>query len=406
MPAFDDRPGSGKACGGSDGDRGCAERAPGGGAGASPRTVTTGGKNRGATDNAPKVLTGIDTETGEKVEVYALGKHGLEAVRLMGSKPEASPKLALVDALAIALTPPTEYLPEVWVSEQLRQFMPINSLQQRKGYSGFKHSATWDNGSGLIAWGGKSQRGRMYVSIQGQGCATVQDWSGLVQWLEQHTATIKRVDLAHDDFAGEITDITWAVEQYKAGGFNAGGRQPVHQVFGDWLSGDQATEGRTFGVGRRANGKFCRVYEKGKQQGDPQSGWVRVEVEWRSKQRHIPYDVLTRPGIYLAGAYPCMHILSTEQERIRTTANAVTITFESAMENAKQQTGKLINLMMHVYGGDYAEVVERLRRDGMPARLESFGHALVKSPELLDSSQPGSFASMRHTDDKSGPSTQ
>lgn len=148
------------------------------------------------------------------------------------------------------------------------------------------------------------------------------------------------------------------------------------------------------------------MYEKGKQQGDPQSGWVRVEVEWRAERRYIPYDVLTRPGIYLAGAYPCMHILSTEQERIRTTANAATITFESAMENAKLQAGKLINLMMHVYGGDYAEVVERLRRDGMPARLEAFGHALVKSPELLDNSLPGSFASMRQTDDKSGPSTQ
>lgn len=406
MSAFDDRPGGGKACGGSDGDRGCAERAPGGGADASPRTVTTGGKIRGTTDNAPKVLNGIDPDTGEKVEIYASGKHGSEAVRLMGSRLESSPKLALVDALAVSLTPPTEYLPELWVSDQLRQFMPIHSLQERKGYSGFKHSASWDNGSGLIAWGGKSQRGRMYVSIQGQGCATVQDWAGLAQWLEQRLATIKRVDLAHDDFDGRITGIAWAVEQYKAGGFNAGGRQPVHQVFGDWLSGEEATEGRTFGIGRRANGKFCRVYEKGKQQGDPQSGWVRVEVEWRAERRYIPYDVLTRPGIYLAGAYPCMHILSTEQERIRTTANAATITFESAMENAKLQAGKLINLMMHVYGGDYAEVVERLRRDGMPARLEAFGHALVKSPELLDSSLPGSFASMCHTDDKSGPSTQ
>lgn len=251
MSAFDDRPGGGKACGGSDGDRGCAERAPGDGAGASPRTVTTGGKIRGTTDNAPKVLNGIDPDTGEKVEICASGKHGSEAVRLMGSRPESSPKLALVDALAVSLTPPTEYLPELWVSDQLRQFIPINSLPERKGYSGFKHSASWDNGSGLIAWGGKSQRGRMYVSIQGQGCATVQDWAGLAQWLEQRLATIKRVDLAHDDFDGCITGIAWAVEQYKAGGFNAGGRQPVHQVFGDWLSGDEATEGRTFGIGRR-----------------------------------------------------------------------------------------------------------------------------------------------------------
>jgi phage replication initiation protein len=231
----------------------------------------------------------------------------------------------------------------------------------------------------------------MYVSIQGQGCATVQDWHGLADWLQRHQATIKRVDLAHDDFAGEIADISWAVEQYKAGGFNAGGRQPAHQVFGDWLSGEQATEGRTFGIGRRANGKFCRVYEKGKQQGDPNSGWVRVEVEWRAERRHIPYDVLTRPGVYLAGAYPCMSALSTEQERIRTTANSATISFDAAVENARLQIGKLINLMLHVYGGDYAEVVEKLRRDGLPARVAPFSHALEAAPDLLDASNPEGY---------------
>lgn len=406
MSASNDRPGSGKVHSDGDGGRGCAERAPDGAADASPRTVTTGGKIRGTADNAPKVLSGIDPDTGEDVEIYASSRHGVEVVRLMTTRPGASPKLALVDALAVSLVPPTEYLPELWLADQLRPFLPVNSLQQRKGYSGFKFSATWDDGAGLIAWGGKSQRGRMYVSIQGQGCATVKDWAGLARWLEDRAATIKRVDLAHDDFDGRITDIAWAVEQYKAGGFNAGGRQPVHQVFGDWLSGDDATEGRTFGIGRRANGKFCRVYEKGKQQGDPQSGWVRVEVEWRAERRYIPYDVLTRPGVYLAGAYPCMHVLSTEQERIRTTANAATISFETAIENAKQQTGKLINLMMHVYGGDYAEVVERLRRDGLPARLAPFSHTLEAAPEMLDSSLPHGFASLCRTDDPSGPSTQ
>lgn len=391
-----DRLNDGEVQGGKDADRGGAERPPGSSTNAAPRVVTTGGKIRSKHNSYTKPISSIDPDTGEEVEIFISSKYGLESIRLMDLNEQASPKLALVDAVAVSLVPPTEQLPELWAVNQLRQFFPINNLQQRKGYSGFKFSAVWDNGSGLIAWGGKSQRGKMYISIQGQGCATVQDWTGFAQWLEDRMATIKRVDLAHDDFDGCITSITWAVEQYKSGGFNAGGRQPVHKVFGDWLSGAESTEGRTFGVGRRSNGKFCRVYEKGKQQGDPQSGWVRVEVEWRAEGRYIPYDVLTKPGMYLAGAYPCLSVLSTEQERIRTTATSATISFEAAIKNAKQQTGKLINLMMQVYGGDYAEVVTQLRRDGIPARLEPFSHALKDSPELLDSSLPGGFADIRN----------
>lgn len=406
MSTSNDLPHGGKVNGDGDGDRGCAQRAPDDANGAAPRAVTTGGKIRGTADHALKVPDSLDDETGEHVLMLAVGQQRVEATRQLSTRPNASPKLALVDALAVSLVPPTQFMPELWLVNQLRPYLPINHLQQRKGYSGFTFSAAWDNGMGLIAWGGKSQRGRMYVSIQGQGCATVHDWPGLAQWLEQHKATIKRVDLAHDDFAGEITDISWAIEQYKAGGFNAGGRQPVHQVFGDWLSGEQSTEGRTFGIGRRSNGKFCRIYEKGKQQGDPTSGWVRVEVEWRAERRHIPYDVLTRPGIYLAGAYPCMAMLSTEQERIRTTANSTSITFESAVENAKQQNGRLINLMLHVYGGDYVEVVERLRREGLPARLESISHAFRDAPELLDSSNPDGFIATSKADKQPGSSSQ
>jgi phage replication initiation protein len=406
MSSSNDRAFRGEAQGGGDGDRARAKRAPSDDAGAVPRVVTTGGKNPDEAIDVLKDLIGFDQDTGERVQLYASRSQGVEAIRYLCPKADAPHQAALVDALAISLVPPSEYLPELWVADELRQFLPINKLQQRKGYSGFEYSATWDNGSGLIAWGGKSQRGRVYVSIQGQGCATIQDWIGLAQWLAQRTATIKRVDLAHDDFEGRTTDIAWAVRQYAEGGFNSGGRQPVHQLFGDWLSGEQSTEGRTFGVGRRANGKFCRIYEKGKQLGDPLSPWVRVEVEWRAERRHIPFDVLTQPGTYLAGAYPCLSVLATEQARIRTTANAASIAFDAAVENARQQSGKIINLMMRVYGGDYAEVVERLRRDGIPARIEPYGHALAEAPERLDSSLPGSFYSIRKTDDESGPSTQ
>src|SRR5690606_10696769 len=114
-------------------------------------------------------------------------------------------------------------------------------------------------------------------------------------------------------------------------------------------------------------------------------------VEWRGKDRLIPFDVLTAPGKYLAGAYPCLQFLSAEQSRIRTVANGASIAFEAAVENARQQTGKLVNLMLHVFGGDMGEVVKQLQRDGIPARVAPYSYHLGDAPERLDPSTPDSF---------------
>jgi phage replication initiation protein len=101
--------------------------------------------------------------------------------------------------------------------------------------------------------------------------------------------------VAYDDYQGKVVNIAWAVEQYKGEGFNAGGRKPRSECFGDWLDGDASIRGRTLGIGSRASGKYARCYEKGKQLGDAASAWTRIEVEWRAQDRHIPYDILTRP---------------------------------------------------------------------------------------------------------------
>ena len=155
--------------------------------------------------------------------------------------------------------------------------------------------------------------------------------------------------------------------------------------------------GRTLGIGSRTSGKYCRIYEKGKQLGDPSSPWTRVEVEWHGKDRLIPVELLMEPGKYLAGAYPCLAFLSVEQVRIKTIANSATITFDSAVENGKQQFGKLVNLMRGVYGGDLGRVVHELWRPGIPARIAPYSYHISDSPELLDPESPGSFALMLPT---------
>ena len=137
---------------------------------------------------------------------------------------------------------------------------------------------------------------------------------------------------------------------------------------GDWFDGDESSKGRTLGIGNRQSGKYAHIYEKGKQLGDAPSPCARFEVEWRAQDRLIPYDILTRPGHYLAGAYPCLAFLAEEQSVIKTIAKSAQIAFDTAVENAKQHCGKLVNLLLSVVGEDYHEVVDRLIRPGYPTR--------------------------------------
>lgn len=336
-------------------------------ANAEPRVVTTGRKTTQSPDGVERILN-IDEETGEPVHLYASGGHGIKAGRNLVPDGEASPGIAQIDALAFTVIPPNDAGP-TWVIAEMRQFLEVEAIEQRGGCFGFTFSMRFGEGAGLCAWGGKSQRDRVYFSIQGKGCGTVKDWPALAAWMRAHRAAFKRVDVAYDDLAGEIVNIDWAVAQFKGDGFKAGGRKPSHQLFGDWLSGTAASKGRTLGIGSRESGKYCRIYEKGKLLGDPESRWTRVEVEWRGQDRVIPYDVLTRPGQYLAGAYPCLRSLSIEQSRIKTIAKGGTIAYERAVATGRLHTGKLVNLMLHVLGGDYAAVVDKLKRAGTPARI-------------------------------------
>lgn len=298
---------------------------------------------------------------------------------------------ALIDWLAFTLTPPLQIglmarldgLDDSgfrWMCGELVRLFNVdaNSIERQKtGGSGYKHRARFPGGQ--ILWGGQNQRGTINVSITGEGCSRIENWPTIAAWLESQQAALKRVDLAHDDFACETFSIEKLREWYESGEFGAGGRKPEAQLIDDLGSG----KGRTFYVGNRKNGKLLRGYEKGKQLGDPESPWVRVEVEWHDKSRVLPYDMLTRPGQYLAGAYPCLRFLNIEQSKIKTIFRGAKIAFDRAMSNLQQQGGKLINLALKVFGGDYGEVVERLRRDGIPKRIEPFSYHVAQGPEAL-----------------------
>lgn len=353
------------------------------------RAAQAPSSNYGAKDSSfRKTPIGDIFDTGERVEAVSRAGH-LAFIRQLDKAENAAPDIAIIDALSFSVKPASDVeFPHRWVLSELSRFLPVDEVpnkMRKGGWSGYKFSMDIE-GIGLIAWGGEQQRGTVSLSLMGGGCSTVFDWQGLQDWLEKHKAKLNRVDVAHDDFTGEHINIAWAIEQYQTGGFNNGGRAPKHQCFGSWLhlGSSEERKGLTINIGSRTSGKMLRVDQKGKQLGDETSPWVRAEVEWKAQDRHIPYDILTEPGQYLAGAYPCLAPLSEKQSVIKTIAKAAKTVYDKAVKTVKQQFGKLINLMLEVEGGDCGAVVAQLiRKDGFPKRIEPWSYHIKRNPEML-----------------------
>lgn len=234
-----------------------------------------------------------------------------------------------------------------------------------RGLHGWNRSFEFEHGRTLYAIGG--QRGTALVSIGNDGCALIPDWEALIRFFrDELQGRITRWDGATDDYEG-VHSVDWAVEQYRAGGFKAGGRMPTSNVNGDWI--EPAGKGRTFYVGVRENGKLLRVYEKGKQLGEKDSPWVRWEVELHNEDRVIPWDVLIAPGRYVAGSYPALSWVQADACRIKTLRKTDGITYDRLVRHARQSVGKLVNTMVEREGSAEAAVA-LVRREGTPERLK------------------------------------
>lgn len=244
-------------------------------------------------------------------------------------------------------------------------FAPLTS--RGYGLHGWSHSYKFGDTGGLFAIGG--QHGTAYVSLSGEACTLIPHdaWSKLIDLFEnQYHARITRWDGAVDDYSGRHS-VDMAVMLYKSGQFNSGGNKPSCGQHGNWIDHDGT--GRTFVIGKRKNGKLLRIYEKGKQLGDPTSPWVRWELELHNRDRVIPWEVLLNPGGYVAGAFKCMSWVGEEASRIKTTQKTIKAGYDKLTYCARQSYGRLINTMLETEGSP-EKVVNMLRRDGIPSRLD------------------------------------
>jgi len=282
------------------------------------------------------------------------------------SSTSAPPHLAHVDWLAFSLTPPTE-APIEWFKTVLEELFSIPGDCWRydgSGWQGFAHRVDLGE-SGLLAFGGPVQRGRFYISLNGKACGRIHNWNAVQTFGIDTGARLKRIDLAHDDFEAETVSVDRALQWYSEGQFNLTGRPPRVRLVDDLGT----NHGRTLYVGHRKNGKLCRVYEKGKELGDRQSPWTRVEVELRGQDRLIPWETVLRPGAYLAGAYPCLSFLSCEQSKIKTTQRIGEMTYDGMRKWLTNAAGRALNVMCDVEQGDTDKVMMQLVREGRPKRL-------------------------------------
>lgn len=348
--------------------------------------LPTANTSRGSRTACPPAAKRGRTAGAQSPQLVKRGET-LPHTEIVSDSTQKALQVAHNDWLAFTLTPPqlTSYIPIQWLLPQLRELFGLPDFTARstgKGWNGYSNRVNLgDNAQyGLIAYGGDKQRGTVHVELNASACALVPDWSKAQQWGETIGAKITRVDLAHDDFEGVIVNIEIAKGWHSEGGFTNSGRPPKPRLIDDLGSGD----GKTFYVGNRASGKLCRIYEKGKQLGDPSSPWVRVELELRGKSRLIPWNVLTSPSTYLSGGYPCLAYLTKEQDKIRTISKLVEITLESMMQYLRMAGGKSINVLMQANGGDAVALVNAIKREGIPRRLVNYADFL---PRILDGSE-------------------
>jgi DNA relaxase NicK len=334
-----------------------------------------------------------DYYDGERFIIVSGNKGQATPVFIPNSDDTKPANIGHIDWLAFTIKPAKDR-DWRWLRQTLEDIfnIPEKAWQgTNKKWSGYQHRVDLinplDRGEsinlGLVGYGGKSQRGTMHVSLNAHACAQIKDWLLVHDWAETVETTITRVDVAHDDFEGETINIDIVKKWYQDGLFNFNGRPPSAQLIDDLGSG----KGKTFYVGNRTNGKLVRFYEKGKKEGDPESNWVRVEVEWHNKNRLIPWDIVINPGQYLAGAYPCLEYLSLTQHKIKTLYRAGQITYDSMVRWLRTAAGKSLNAMLKVENGDMEAVLEQIVREGIPKRLEPYAgmHESIKRDANEDS---------------------
>jgi phage replication initiation protein len=248
----------------------------------------------------------------------------------------------------------------------------VTMFRSRNGLHGYAFSCASDVGGVIAAWGGNNDT--VFLQVPGDACGRIVCFASLAEFISQRCGHLTRVDVAFDDFAGRY-GVDLGVDLYRAGRFcsalggaKTGASRVSCRQAGNWLEPDG--RGRTLYVGQARNGKMLRVYEKGRKLGDPSSPWVRWEVQFTNRDRAIPLAILTDPAPYARGAYPALDFIAGESCRIATRKAVERISLGKLTHHAREAYGPLLDVLARS-GATAVELVEKIRRDGIPKRLKA-----------------------------------
>lgn len=333
--------------------------------------VTNGEASSVCGPDASPAMTSF--EVVDKFRLQAGGGGNSPRVVIRGETGERPPRL-YIDWVAFTL--PCNDGPRLkrWVIRAIRKYLPSWQFEEKRGPGalGYRESflLTRNRESfGRVCWGGNG--GTSHAWLSGLACSALpmNFFYRLFGFLSRRNAKLTRVDIAADFFDGEWP-IAEALSAYIGdhGAFTTrrGGRKPKLLQIGNWVTME---DGLTLVIGSRAAGKVLRVYEKGKQLGDPASPWVRYEVELRSKDRVLPAQ-LVNPDYwvnYFAGSFPFLEQLVDGSPfrlgtRSRTHFESLRSHFVSSRSAARNQYGPFI-FWMRRSGFSSEQIVNQLSRN-------------------------------------------
>lgn len=288
---------------------------------------------------------------------------------------------AIVDWVSITVRPQgaeAEWLrqdPDTYCAHLVASLFPKSNLftseHEARGRFGYTHTCKINAGrtsGGFVAFGGNN--GTVSVTLSGVGCKAVHCWYLTAAGLQRRedAPRITRVDLAYDDYeAKHIKKWEW---------FEMACRHEIRAGNGPAIKKDPEVSGpfgpkMTWYVGQKGVKELC-VYNKGVEQGDPESPWLRAEVRIWSKDRVIPFEVLTKPLSYIRGAYNILRDLPGDVcDKIKTVRKAVSAKVVAATSWLRHAAGPLINVLSLSLGKRRAAEVllNDCRRSGVPRRF-------------------------------------
>jgi phage replication initiation protein len=169
-----------------------------------------------------------------------------------------------------------------------------------RGLYAYKSSAKICGGRGLMAWGGKQQRGTLHVSLPGQALAVARDTYGvpvvgLLDSVLRLDSKISRIDIAFDDLKADGGPFLafWPMFRCLRASCVVADATKYKVIYDDVPIGeafDSEEHGWTIYVGSRASDSYIRIYNKAAEQskksdaGDCDGHWIRVELEIKGKK--------------------------------------------------------------------------------------------------------------------------